>query len=159
LAGNIILFEKERITHIMMVLQLLVYLSFVCSLLTFCSEKELESLDIHHALMLATLKVKLHCAPIDPDPQGVLDIWTGTVIWAIDFGIAHESHIWSGCAVLTIPFNRGPVSFGDGRVILFFRYHGRSLVNSPLTTIRAPHNKPSMASQKRNVIPSELLIV
>jgi ubiquinone/menaquinone biosynthesis C-methylase UbiE len=58
--------------------------------LTFSSEKELESLDIHHALMLALLDGRLHWAPIDPNPQRVLDIGTGTGIWAIDFGEVHQ---------------------------------------------------------------------
>lgn len=33
-----------------------------------------------------TLENKLHLAPIGSDPQNVLDIATGTGIWAIDFG-------------------------------------------------------------------------
>lgn len=33
-----------------------------------------------------TLDNKLHLAPIGSNPQNVLDIATGTGIWAIDFG-------------------------------------------------------------------------
>jgi 16S rRNA G527 N7-methylase RsmG len=49
-------------------------------------EQESERLDIHHALMLHLLNGKLYWAPISNTPQRVLDLGTGTGIWAIDFG-------------------------------------------------------------------------
>jgi ubiquinone/menaquinone biosynthesis C-methylase UbiE len=49
-------------------------------------EQESERLDIHHALMLLLLEGKLYWAPIDNAPQRVLEVGTGTGIWAIDFG-------------------------------------------------------------------------
>jgi hypothetical protein len=39
-----------------------------------------------------TLDEKLHLAPIGPNPQNVLDIGTGTGIWAIEFGSYLFSH-------------------------------------------------------------------
>jgi len=41
------------------------------------------SLDLHHAVMSLLLDGKLHLAPLDA-PQRILDIGTGTGIWAID---------------------------------------------------------------------------
>jgi hypothetical protein len=37
-----------------------------------------------------TLNGKLHLAPIGPTPENVLDIGTGTGIWAIEFGIIYK---------------------------------------------------------------------
>jgi SAM-dependent methyltransferase len=47
-------------------------------------------MDIHHTLILAVLHGALHLAPLK-DPQRVLDIGTGTGIWAIDFADAYPS--------------------------------------------------------------------
>ncbi|KAK1988429.1 methyltransferase [Colletotrichum cereale] len=48
---------------------------------------ELDRLDLQHNLFLLTMGNKLHLAPLDRQspPQRVLDIGTGTGIWAIDF--------------------------------------------------------------------------
>jgi SAM-dependent methyltransferase len=46
-------------------------------------EREQDRLDLHHEIMLGLLDRKLHTAPVD-SPQRVLDIGTGTGIWAID---------------------------------------------------------------------------
>ncbi|ENH64805.1 hypothetical protein FOC1_g10005570 [Fusarium oxysporum f. sp. cubense race 1] len=48
-----------------------------------------QSLDIAHHFTLLLLEDKLHLAPLKPDIQRVLDIGTGTAIWAIDFADEH----------------------------------------------------------------------
>ncbi|KAK2756460.1 hypothetical protein FQN54_005353 [Arachnomyces sp. PD_36] len=48
-------------------------------------EKENERLDIHHALIQAAMDDRLFLAPIGDKHQRVLDICTGTGIWAIEF--------------------------------------------------------------------------
>jgi methylase of polypeptide subunit release factors len=47
-----------------------------------------EHLDLQHHLFLLTFKGKLFTAPIPKDQilHNVLDVGTGTGIWAIDFG-------------------------------------------------------------------------
>lgn len=47
-------------------------------------EAEQERLDLYHHIFLMLLGGKLHLAPLD-NPQKVLDVGTGTGIWAIDF--------------------------------------------------------------------------
>ncbi|TVY38586.1 Secondary metabolism regulator [Lachnellula occidentalis] len=47
------------------------------------SEQERE--DMKHAMMVKLCQT-LHFAPIGPDPQNILDIGTGTGIWAIEMG-------------------------------------------------------------------------
>ncbi|TVY52311.1 Secondary metabolism regulator [Lachnellula suecica] len=49
-------------------------------------EIELNRLDMQNKMWSITLSGHLHLAPIDPNPHNVLDIGTGTGIWAIDFG-------------------------------------------------------------------------
>lgn len=49
-------------------------------------EDEKDRLDIMHAMMLATMSRKLFLAPISQTPRYVLDLGTGTGLWAIDFG-------------------------------------------------------------------------
>ncbi|KAF8245519.1 S-adenosyl-L-methionine-dependent methyltransferase [Wilcoxina mikolae CBS 423.85] len=53
-------------------------------------EKEQDRLDLHHEIMLAMLDGKLHLAPVK-EPQRILDIGTGTGIWAIDMADAHPA--------------------------------------------------------------------
>jgi ubiquinone/menaquinone biosynthesis C-methylase UbiE len=48
---------------------------------------------LQHHLFLLTLHGQLHLAPIKPDPHNVLDIGTGTGIWAIDFGESRDSEL------------------------------------------------------------------
>jgi hypothetical protein len=49
-------------------------------------EKEQERLDMVHHWYRLTLRGALFRAPIVKNPQKVLDIGTGTGIWAIEFG-------------------------------------------------------------------------
>ncbi|KAF4308157.1 S-adenosyl-L-methionine-dependent methyltransferase-17 [Botryosphaeria dothidea] len=53
-------------------------------------DQELDRLDMHHHISLLMLDDKLSMAPINK-PQRVLDVGTGTGIWAIDFADANES--------------------------------------------------------------------
>ncbi|KAI9888813.1 MAG: hypothetical protein M1814_006267 [Vezdaea aestivalis] len=48
-------------------------------------ETENDRLDLQHQLFLLTLKNKLCLAPIKHNPPHVIDIGTGTGIWALDF--------------------------------------------------------------------------
>jgi ubiquinone/menaquinone biosynthesis C-methylase UbiE len=43
-------------------------------------------IDFQHELCKMMLDNKLHIAPIVENPKHVLDVATGTGIWAIDFG-------------------------------------------------------------------------
>jgi SAM-dependent methyltransferase len=52
-------------------------------------EQEQDRLDLLHHIFLLILEGKLYDAPIPPSPQRVLDIGTGTGIWAIDFADEH----------------------------------------------------------------------
>jgi len=54
-------------------------------------EPELDRLDLQHCIFLMSLDGKLHLAPIVPQPQNVLDVGTGTGLWAMDFADAHPS--------------------------------------------------------------------
>lgn len=47
-------------------------------------ESEQDRLDLYHHIFLSLLGGKLYTAPLD-NPQKVLDVGTGTGIWAIDF--------------------------------------------------------------------------
>lgn len=53
-------------------------------------EEEADRLDMFHEMVLTIMKRKLFLAPIGPSPQRVIDIGTGTGIWAIDFGKPRE---------------------------------------------------------------------
>ncbi|KAI2602466.1 S-adenosyl-L-methionine-dependent methyltransferase [Hypoxylon sp. NC1633] len=50
---------------------------------------EQERLDLQHQLFTTAIGNRLHIAPIPEDPGRVLDIATGTGIWAIDFAAQH----------------------------------------------------------------------
>ncbi|KAI5820500.1 S-adenosyl-L-methionine-dependent methyltransferase [Pyronema omphalodes] len=54
-------------------------------------EKEQDRLDLHHEIMIQLLNGKYHLAPIDSNPQRILDIGTGTGIWAIDIAYQYPS--------------------------------------------------------------------
>ncbi|KAK3321269.1 S-adenosyl-L-methionine-dependent methyltransferase [Cercophora scortea] len=53
-------------------------------------EPEQEREDMRHAMVLHLCGGKLHLAPLD-NPQNILDIGTGTGIWAIDMGDEYPS--------------------------------------------------------------------
>lgn len=61
--------------------------------LTFVGE---HRLDMLHHICLLVLRGELHTAPIGPNPTKILDLGTGTGIWAIDMG---EYVPW-GCPIL-----------------------------------------------------------
>ncbi|KAG4442645.1 hypothetical protein IFR05_001901 [Cadophora sp. M221] len=54
-------------------------------------EREQERLDMQHQLWYMTLHHRLFLAPVSENPQHVLDIGTGTGIWAIDFANRYPS--------------------------------------------------------------------
>jgi hypothetical protein len=45
--------------------------------------------DLQHHLFRLTMDEKLYLSPIKDDVQNVLDIGTGTGVWAIDFGLCY----------------------------------------------------------------------
>ena len=49
-------------------------------------EEELDRLDVHHHIALLHLDGGLYLAPIGEKPSRILDLGTGTGIWAIDMG-------------------------------------------------------------------------
>ncbi|KAL1991213.1 hypothetical protein VTN49DRAFT_5717 [Thermomyces lanuginosus] len=59
-------------------------------------ESENDRLDMVHEMCLQILHRKLYLAPIK-NPQRVIDLATGTGIWAIDFGDLHPSAEVIGC--------------------------------------------------------------
>ncbi|KAM0368717.1 hypothetical protein ACHAPK_006376, partial [Fusarium culmorum] len=54
-------------------------------------DEEQDRMDLVHHIYSLILDEKLHLAPIDKNPQRVLDLGTGTGIWAIDFADEHPS--------------------------------------------------------------------
>ncbi|KAK2803770.1 hypothetical protein FQN51_003000 [Onygenales sp. PD_10] len=54
-------------------------------------EQASEHLDICHRMMTLASDDKLHFAPIGKDPQRILDIGTGTGLWAIDMADLYPS--------------------------------------------------------------------
>lgn len=54
-------------------------------------ERENDRLDLFHHLLTLRCDDKLHLAPIGPNPQRILDLGTGTGIWAIEMGDAYPS--------------------------------------------------------------------
>jgi SAM-dependent methyltransferase len=54
-------------------------------------EKAQDNLDLFHHIFTLSLDGKLFLAPINPKPQRVLDLGTGTGIWAMDFADDYPS--------------------------------------------------------------------
>ncbi|RDW74914.1 hypothetical protein BP6252_06056 [Coleophoma cylindrospora] len=54
-------------------------------------EEENDRLDLFHHLLTLRCNDKLHLAPIGSNPQRILDLGTGTGIWAIEMGDAYPS--------------------------------------------------------------------
>ncbi|KAF2117101.1 S-adenosyl-L-methionine-dependent methyltransferase [Lophiotrema nucula] len=54
-------------------------------------DEENDRLDLYHHIQTLRLDGELHLAPIGSNPQRVLDIGTGTGIWAIDMGDRYPS--------------------------------------------------------------------
>ncbi|KAI9814556.1 MAG: hypothetical protein M1827_003111 [Pycnora praestabilis] len=54
-------------------------------------ERELDRIDMKHTEYLMLLEEKLFLAPIDPNPQIIYDMGTGSGIWAIDVAEKYPS--------------------------------------------------------------------
>lgn len=48
-------------------------------------------IDLQHELWLLLMKKRLSWAPLETEPRRVLDIGTGTGIWACDYAEAHPT--------------------------------------------------------------------
>jgi methylase of polypeptide subunit release factors len=48
-------------------------------------------MDLYHEIMLQLLRGELHSAPIARNPHRILDVGTGTGIWAIDMADRYPS--------------------------------------------------------------------
>ena len=53
--------------------------------------EEMDRLDLFHHIMHLRCDERLHLAPINPYPQRILDLGTGTGIWAVLMGELYES--------------------------------------------------------------------
>jgi ubiquinone/menaquinone biosynthesis C-methylase UbiE len=58
-------------------------------------QAEQDRLDLQHAMLMMATVGKLAHAPMDYDPEYVMDVATGTGIWAIQFGTLD---FFNGCS-------------------------------------------------------------
>jgi ubiquinone/menaquinone biosynthesis C-methylase UbiE len=56
----------------------------------------MDRLDMHHEIFMQLLNGELHRAPIGNTPQQILDVGTGTGIWAIDMADKYPNSIITG---------------------------------------------------------------
>jgi len=59
-------------------------------------EAEKDRLDMHHHMCVLVQNGKLHQSPIGDHPQQILDLGTGTGIWAIEIGDTYPSAVVTG---------------------------------------------------------------
>ncbi|KFY18565.1 hypothetical protein V493_08509 [Pseudogymnoascus sp. VKM F-4281 (FW-2241)] len=71
-------------------------------------DKQNEHLDIGHHMLTLLLDGKLFLAPISQNPHKVMDVGTGTGIWAIDFADAYPSAMVIGTDLSPIQPNFVP---------------------------------------------------
>jgi ribosomal protein L11 methylase PrmA len=55
-------------------------------------EAENDRLDMHHHMSTLLLAGNLHVAPINKNPQRILDVGCGTGIWSIEMGMSPLAH-------------------------------------------------------------------
>ncbi|KAF7865930.1 hypothetical protein EAF04_006094 [Stromatinia cepivora] len=115
-------------------------------------ETEQERLQIQHTLFGVTFKGKLYLAPIGENPEHVLDIATGTGVWAIEFAEQHpKSNVigtdLSAIQPLYVPSNlRFEIDDAEDEWIFphpFNFIHGRALIScfsDPSLVIRSAYN-------------------
>jgi SAM-dependent methyltransferase len=65
-------------------------------------EDELDRNDLQHCKFRLILNDKLHLAPITKSPQNILDLGTGTGIWAIDAADQYATASVIGCDVAAV---------------------------------------------------------
>lgn len=117
-------------------------------------ESEQERLDLQHELFTRTFDGKLHLSPIGDNVHEVLDLGTGTGIWAIDFADEHPNanvlgidlspiqplYVPSNCKFEVDDFN------SDWTFTQKFDFvHGRGLMGSS-------RNYPKLIKQAYNVL-------
>jgi hypothetical protein len=72
-------------------------------------ESEADRLDLFHHIMSLRMNGELHWAPIGDNPQRILDIGTGTGIWAIDMGTrARPVHLKEDFSLTLDPGDKYP---------------------------------------------------
>ncbi|KAI9801235.1 MAG: hypothetical protein M1825_003509 [Sarcosagium campestre] len=73
-------------------------------------DKEADRMDLTHAMLRHLINDKIHLAPIGAKPQRVLDVGTGTGLWAIEFGDEYPSAEVIGTDLSPIQPNHVPVN-------------------------------------------------